>query len=147
MAGELDNLLTQFAERNSLAKPQADASGRYFLLLDGDLEVAVLQGGDCIYLEGRLEPLPADARKAEALLSHRLRLHLARLRDKHEVLSLEADSEDFVLFRQLSVRYLSINDFEQALEDFANSLEFWISRGSESAPLQAPPPTMQMLFP
>ena len=147
MAGELDTLLAQFTERHGLTKAQIDDSGRYFMLLDGDLEVTVFQGGDRIYLEGHLESLPADQRKAEELLGHYLRLHLARLRSKQEVLSLEPGSDELVLFRQLPARSLTITEFEQALEDFANSLEIWINTVAEPAHTLAPPPSIQMLFP
>lgn len=147
MAGELDTLLTQFAERHDLAKLRADANGRYFLLLDGETEVVLLQGGDRIYLEGRLEPLPSDERKAEELLGHYLRLHLARLLDHREVLSLEPGSDHLVVFRQLPARALTMAEFEQALGDFANNLEFWTSNAAEPARTWAPPPTMHMLFP
>ena len=147
MAGELDTVLTQFAERHGLAKLRADASGRYFMLVDGDLEIALLQGGDRIYLEGRLEQLPSDQRKAEELLSHYLRLNLARLQDQQEVLCLEPDGDELVLFRQLPARALTINGFEQALEDFANGLEYWSSGATAADRPLAPPPTMQMLFP
>lgn len=147
MAGELDTVLARFAERHGLAKPQADANGRYFLLLDGELEVALLQGGDRIYLEGRLEPLPSDERKAEELLGRYLRLHLARLRDHQEVLGLEPDGARLVVFRQLSARALTVTEFEQALGDFANNLEFWTSRVAEPARTWGPPPAMHMLFP
>lgn len=147
MAGELDTLLTQFAERHDLAKLRADANGRYFLLLDGETEVVLLQGGDRIYLEGRLEPLPSDERKAEELLGHYLRLHLARLLDHQEVLSLEPDGNHLVVFRQLPARALTMTEFEQALGDFANNLEFWTSNAVEPERAWAPPPTMHMLFP
>ena len=147
MAGELDLLLARFAEHRGLARPRADAGGRYYMLLDGDLEVAVLQGGDRIYLEGRLEPVPADRRKAEELLGHHLRLHLARLREKHEVLSLEPEGDDLVLFRQLPAHALTLREFERALEDFANGLEFWSDRALGPQRTLVPPPEMQMLFP
>lgn len=147
MVGELDTLLTQFAERHDLAKPRADANGRYFLLLDGELEIALLQGGDRIYLEGRLEPLPADERKAEELLGRYLRLHLARLRNHQEVLSLESDGDHLVVFRQLPARALTMTEFEQALGDFTNNLEFWTNNAADPVRTWVPLPTMHMLFP
>ena len=147
MAGELDTIMTQFAERHDLKQLQADGGGRYFILLDGDLEIALLQGGDRIYLEGRLEQVPSDERKAEELLSQYLRLNLAQLQDKQEVLSLEPDSDELVLFRQLPARALSIAEFEKALEEFANGLEYWTSGVTAPVRPLAPPPMMQMLFP
>ncbi|NJN47797.1 MAG: type III secretion system chaperone, partial [Candidatus Competibacteraceae bacterium] len=69
MAGELDMLAAQFAERRQLNQPQRDEQGRYYFLFDGSLEVALFQTGDRVYLEGRLEPIPADNLQAEAVLT------------------------------------------------------------------------------
>ncbi|MEZ5581692.1 MAG: CesT family type III secretion system chaperone [Candidatus Competibacteraceae bacterium] len=147
MAGELDKLAAQFAERRQLNEPHRDEQGRYYFLFDGSLEVALFQTGDRIYLEGRLAPIPADNLQAEAVLTRNLKRHLARLRDKQEVLSMDPEDGRLVLFRQLSARSLSILDFEQAMESFVNGLAFWSEDAGSRPQAAVPPPPMHMLFP
>jgi hypothetical protein len=147
MAGELDTLAAQFAERRQLNQPQRVEQGRYYFLFDGSLEVALFQTGDRIYLEGRLEAIPADNLQAEAVLTRNLKRHLARLQDKQEVLSMDPEDGRLVLFRQLPARSLSILDFEQAMEAFVNGLAFWSEDTGGRPQAATQPPPMHMLFP
>ena len=149
VAGELQQLLSQFAKRYQFATPQLGGDGRCALLLDGDLEVMVLQGGNRIYLEAQVLTLPTDQRQVEELLVQCLHLHLTRLQDKQEVLSVDPEGNDLVLFRPLPALGLTLVDFEQALESFVNSLEFWTANtsGTVASWTAVPLPASQILFP
>ena len=147
MAKELDALLARFAEHRSLNGLNSDIGGRYSILIDNDLEVALFQSGDRLYIEAALESLPADTYKVEQLLRHYLQLQLVRSPNKLETVSLEPDSDRLILFRQLSIKALSLDAFEQVLEEFANSLDFWILNNTTSATHLPAPASMQILFP
>jgi hypothetical protein len=148
MAGELDRLVNQFAQQRRLNSPRHDGQDRYFMLVDDDIEIALFQSGESIYLEGQLEAIPADRQQAEDLLERTLRLHLARLQEHQEVICIDSQENSLVLFRLLPARLLRLADLEKALEAFVNALEFWTGEISQPpARTLAPPPQMRMLFP
>jgi len=146
MAGELDALAQQFAAGHDLRPPTRDEAGLYRFLIDGNLEITLFQHGNQIVIEGRLDPLPSGRNEAGAILEQNLRRHLGRLRDHQEVLSLDPESHQLVLFRQLAARRLTSADFDQAIGDFANGLAFWQnSSGPSTRP--ATPPRQQVFRP
>ncbi len=147
MARELDALVSEFVARREVNQPDRDEQGRYFFVFDEELEVALFQSGDQVFLEGRIGEIPQDRNRAEQLLERSLHKHLVRLRDKREVLSIDPEDGHLVLFRQLPARLLDIIALEKALGEFTNGLEFWTSQFLQSPkPVMAPPP-MHMLFP
>ncbi len=147
MAGELESLLSVFTQQRGMVKPGSDEHGRYYFLFDGDLEVCLFQTGERIYMEGDIGALPPDPVRTEAFLRGRLRRNLARLGDRHEVLSIDPDSDRLVLFRQLPARKLSNLDFDRAMEDFVNALTFWDTETETVSREAVAPPPMRMLFP
>lgn len=146
MAGELENLLRQFARRWSLDDPKPDERGQYFFVLDGNLRITLFQTGNQIYLEGRPGALPEqDPRRTDELLGEILRKHLVGLEKNEEVLSLDSAGDELVLFRHLPSQMLSLADLEIALETFSNRLEFWMRQLSGTQPRFTPP--MHIVFP
>lgn len=147
MAGELEKLLGQFAARWGLGESKPDAQNRYFFVLDGSLRISLFQMGRHIYLEGRPGALPEDVRQAGEQLCEVLRKNLAGLETHEEVLSLDPEVDDLVLFRCLPAQALSLVDLEKAIEAFANRLEFWMRElsGAQSRPTLPPP--MHIVFP
>jgi len=147
MAKELDALMSEFTSRQRLNQPERDDQGRYFFVFDGDLEISLFQSGDRIFVEGYIGELPQERDSAEALLERMLHRHLARLRDKHEVLSINPEDGQLVLFRQLSARILDIRDLEKVLGEFINGLEFCSNEFLQVPKQTTAPPPMHMLFP
>ncbi|MDQ5910694.1 MAG: hypothetical protein QG599_2791 [Pseudomonadota bacterium] len=146
MAGELENLLTQFVARWSLDELRPDEQNRYALVLDGDLRITLFQTGHQIYLEGHPGALAEDTRQAGEQLGNILRKHFAGLQTHEEVLSLDPTSDDLLLFRGLSARTLDVTDLEKAIEAFSNQLEFW-KRELSSGPIRLAPLPMHIVFP
>ena len=146
MPNELESLLQQFAIRWGLDRLRADQQNRYQLVLDGSLHIRLFQNGPFIYLESGIGSLPDDIPQSEKQLEHLLTQSLARLHRHEETLCLDPNRPELMLFRRLPALSLILEDLEQALEGFANQLEFW--RQSQAAPpVQSAPPPLHFIFP
>lgn len=146
MNRELEKLLNPFAAHWGLSELTPDQQGRYSVVLDGHLRIALFQTGPHIYLEARPGALAADARQVAEQLSHLLRKQLAGMEQHEEVLSLDPTTDEVLLFRRMPAQTLSLDQLEKALETFSNRLEFWrreLSWGS-SPPASLP---MHIVFP
>jgi len=147
MARELDSLITALAAHRVLATPERDEQGRFFLLLDGELEVGVLQHGDRIIIEAGVGPVPADPVRAEALLARVLQTGFARLKRRHEVMSIDPDGGGLVLFVEHPLRTMDLKGFERAIAMLAGGLEYWRALlNRDTAPVMSSP-ALQVLFP
>ncbi|EXJ15661.1 CesT family type III secretion system chaperone [Imhoffiella purpurea] len=144
----LSDLLGRFAARRDLGALGADAEGRYRLELDGWLEVRIFQSGGDLFLEGSPGRLPAEDPREPDRIADLLREQVRDLEDQEEVLSLDPEGEDLILFRRLQASGLRLDDFERALESFANRLERWTRRLAADrtvpSPVAAP---MHIIFP
>lgn len=140
MAGELDMLMKQFTDRHRLSDPRRDEEGRYFLLFDGTLEVALFQTGERIYLEAPVVMLPTDKQEAELFLKKCLNKQLVRIPKGEGGLAMHPQEERLIFYRQISARFLAFLDFEQAIEHFVNGLEFWHIACGHAQNIQGPIP-------
>lgn len=147
MSDNLNGLMTRFAERHGLNVPEPDAKGRYYLTFDHSLEVVLFQVYDRIYLEGQLEPVPAERIQAEDVLKRCLQTQLTRLREHQEIVSIDLDRGVLLLFRELPTRDLGFSGFERALEGFVNALAFWRCEPGSGASTPPPLPVMSLFFP
>lgn len=146
MSNELTACLTRFAERWNLGELTTDTLGRYRLEIDGRLTVTVFQTGRHILIESPLGRLPEDARQADESLLAWLTTRLGELRTREEVLTLDPENADLILFRRLPAATLTLETLEQALESFANQLDDWTRRVSRApTPITAMP--LHILFP
>ena len=147
MVNELDTLIAELAVQRGLEQPRQDAAGRFFLLLDGELELGLVQHGDRIVIEGRLGPVPSDPVRAEALLVRVLKDRFARLKRRREVLSIDPEDGELVLFIELAAPALALTGLERGLAALAGSLEYWHEQlARDTAPVM-PSPAMRVLYP
>lgn len=148
MPNHLENLLQQFAARRGIASLEPEQKQRYLLVLDGSLQVSLFQNGACIYLEGSAGVLSDDPRQSQAMLEAILAKTLVHIGTYEATLSLEPDSSNLVLFRRLNADETGVEDLEQALEEFANQLEFWRKSHTARTIHQAPAaPLPYFIFP
>ncbi len=143
MASELDPLVTQFAAGHGLGAPAPDDDGAYHFVID-DLELALFQHGDQILLEGRLGKVAGNRGEARQMLQQCLRRQLGRLRDHPEVLTLDDETDELLLFLRLPARETRAADLDSAVGAFANSLEFW--HQSASCPTRRDAPLRKQVF-
>ncbi len=162
MSNELMALMAALAERRGWRSPQAEL-GRYALVLDLNLELSLFQVDRLLYLEGWIAALPGSGPAREELLRRLLRLHLARIRDHGEVLTLAdaepngadgaepadpaGDARQLMLYWCLDVTTLDLPAFEEALGSFASALDFWVRAAAQAPAPAGPPPGARMLFP
>lgn len=144
MADELAQLLDQFAGRWNLEPTSPDAQGQYLLELDGRLRLTLTQIGTQVYLEGTPGALPADRHLAGERLRTLLAATLTGRGQAEEVLSLDPDRDELVLFRCLAAPDLALDEFERHLEGFANRLDFFMQLMTE--PSRSAPP-LTVLYP
>ena len=128
MAGELETLLEEWAERRQVEAPQSRSDGKHFFVFDGEFEVAASQLGPSIFLETDLVALPGHREAAESLLDRLLKLQLARARTAHEVVSLAPGSDTLMLFRVLRADRIEFRAFQKAMSDFVNAAAFWTAK-------------------
>lgn len=146
MPNELESLLQQFAAHWGVDRLHADPQNRYRLVLDGSLHIHLFQNGPFIYLESAIGSLPDDSAQSEKQLEQLLTQSLAGLERHEETLCLDPDRPELMLFRRLPARALMLEDLEQALEKFANQLEFW-RQSQATPPVQSAPPPLHFIFP
>lgn len=147
MVTEIETLWLEFAARRSLGEIPPDISGRYLLVLDDALRIAIFQSGPSLYLDATLGTLPPANSIPDPLIDL-LRVSLAGFTHHDEVLALDPDGDTLRLYRRLSVASLTLDSFELALESLANRLEHWsrvLSQASISR--NSSPISMQILFP
>ena len=115
--------------------------------LAGDLEIALFQAGDKVYLQGRIVELPSSAVEREDVMDNCLRKHLGQQGTRQEVLCLEPDGAALMMYRMLPARSLDAVGFERALGEFANALDHWMAETGAENRVAYSPSTMRMLFP
>ncbi|MCP5090632.1 MAG: type III secretion system chaperone [Gammaproteobacteria bacterium] len=120
MPSELETLLTEWSRKRDIEVMPRDEEGRHYLVFDGEHEVMLSQMGDSIYLESDLAQLPADRQGAEELLERLLRTQLAR--SGESVLSIADSGEHLSMFQVVRTSKATLNNFEDALGEFVNSL-------------------------
>ena len=147
MENKLDTLIAELATQRDLSQPRQDEAGRFFLLLDGELELSLMQHADRIVIEGRVGPVPGDPVRAEALLARALKARFARLKRRSEVLSIDPENGELVVFIELAAPALALSGLERGLAALAGSLEYWREQlARDTAPVM-PSPAMRVLYP
>jgi hypothetical protein len=138
-----DQLIGVFAERRGLRGVLPDASGAYVFTFDESFEVAMqARSRTQAVLSAELAPLPADPDDAEERLRKALRVGLARMRERPEVLTVAGNR--LLVYLPLTFPDLDVEAFEEVVETFLQSLEDWKSALAEAP---RPPAAFTMLYP
>jgi hypothetical protein len=67
------------------------------------------------------------------------------MKTQREVLSLDKEAREVILYREVATDGLSAGDFEETVEGFVNTLEYWVKvAGAEP---EGGPPPFSMIFP
>lgn len=117
--------LSNYFDRKNLQVAEARADGAVVLLLDKRYRVFCRPAshGDLI-LESHLVFLPDDIYLADELISHALMASWVRMREHADVPVLSDDENEITLQQRVSID-ATADEFENALEEFANSLVQW----------------------
>ncbi|MGB2680637.1 MAG: CesT family type III secretion system chaperone [Candidatus Competibacter sp.] len=138
--------MRQLAERLGLEELRPDASGEYALFFDDTLEVRCASMGKSLRLRGSIGKRSASSPEAEGQMKTLLRHSLARMKDRPEIVSLDAATGEFILHRVLALEQLRIESLEQALGDYLNRLEYWRDLFDGTATARRGP-ALTLLFP
>lgn len=127
----LQEPLTVLCEEIGLAPPIPDALGHYVLEIDGhQLRFLALSKGRIVMigLVGSVSGFVDKRRQSRnQLLSQCMTLQAARFSKQaiREVLTLEASTDEMVLWRSFEAYELNISSFLAAAESMLNEMEFW----------------------
>lgn len=149
MAIELDTLLSRWTDRRGVELDEIDDEGRHHFVFDGEHEVACFQAGERIFLQSGLRALPTQRDNAAALVDSFLKLQLARAHRSPEIMTIDKDNGQLVLFRQLDANAIETADFDDAISSFVNAVAFW-SKQNVSGPVARSPfaaPASQFVYP
>ncbi len=146
---QIKDLMQAMAQRQGWGEQQPEEDGSFRLVFDDELEIRCFQVGNRLYLQSELgwQP-PADSREARESLAGMLRVSFARTLQQDQSLCLNPQSGRLELYRVVPVELADAFFFEEALEDFANDLEFWqgqTSKNAQTRTMRMPP--MNMMFP
>jgi hypothetical protein len=130
MNDALNEPLLVLCQEIGLTPPAPDARGQHVLVIDGqELRVLTLAQGRVVVLGviGTLSSLAEKRGGSERLLADCLTVQAARLAAQAipEVLTLEPDSGELVLWRAIAPHGLSVPVFLNVAESMLNELEFW----------------------
>jgi hypothetical protein len=135
---EFATVLEGFAGRLGLGAVEADGDGVYRLVFDDALEAEfVPRGTTHVRVQGAVGDDPTEMPGAEQALEELLRVNLARLRRRGEVLSFDQGSRKLVLSRLVALDGLNAELFCVVIEEFLDSLS--LCRAAFSNALGGPP--------
>jgi len=123
---EPEQLIKSLAQKLNHDPPEPGENGEYVWTFDEGLTVRFIPGGkETLILHGGVAKVPGDEREADELLKGMLKLNLARMKKQKEVLSLDRESGEVILYLKVPTTDLSAEDFEEVMEGFLNTLEYW----------------------
>ena len=125
MGKELKKCLDEWARRCGVSSADADDDGVRFLVFDNKYEIRLSQIGRTVYLAADLGRLPEGRAAAGTVLDRLMALQLSCSQGAAEVLALDDESANLVLFRRLEAGDLDLSYFDLALSHFVNELEFF----------------------
>ena len=131
-----DNLMQTVAERNAIGKLDF-RNNRYYLTIDGRIEVACFQTGGKFYLHGILARLPTKPSEQQELLTTLLQKNLGLAMTQRVSLCMEPETDELALSTTRSALGLTEDIIEECLAEFANNYEYFLSlmvRDTQSMP-------------
>jgi len=131
MNSSLSEMISALCDETGVPVPAADARGIYVLAVENhELRVQPLGHGRFVLLgligrAGNIAEHRSESR--QAMLSTCLNLQAARFSKlgTPEVLTLEPESDELVLWRSFEEHQVSIGSFLHAAESLINETEFW----------------------
>ncbi|MFH0787899.1 MAG: type III secretion system outer membrane ring subunit SctC [Pseudomonadota bacterium] len=114
---------------------EPDQEGRFTLVFDERLPVHCFPWGrQEMILSGTVVRVPDNEMQAEDKLTRLLKKNLSNLSNPQEVLSLEKESGEIILYLRIALDGMGLYDFMGILENFVNRLEFWKKFAGEAEP-------------
>ena len=139
----LSLVLDEFARRNAVETPQADAEGRFHIVVD-DVEVACFERFGLLHFVSPLGPVPEAPEDGRAWLRRLLNHALKRMLQSRSVPALAEDGAAF-LFGRCRIADLSVGELESRIEAHVNALEHYrrvLRDAVAPRPMRAPAPTV-----
>lgn len=114
-------LLDEFAGRNAIEMPRADAEGRFHILVD-DVEVACFERFGRLHFVSPLARVPESPEGRRAWLQRLLNHALGRMKQSRSTPAVLEDGSAF-LFGRCEIADVSVQDLESRIEAHVTTLE------------------------
>ena len=138
----LKDLIKQLADTLEIEPPNPNDNGEYSFTLDDSHTVEISsRNNDEVLLHTPIGDPLKESEDNKELLKNVLQWNLVRLKENHEILTWEPETNQLVLFKQIPTSDLSEKPISKQLEDFLNNLEFWnnaIKEGPNNAASRLP---------
>ena len=121
-----DQLMKSVAQRNDMGELDF-RDNRYYLSIDNHMELACFQANGKFYLHGVIAQLPPKPDDRQALLKKLLQKHLGLNQTQRISLSIEPDSDELSLSTTRPTLGLNVDVIEEALAEFANNYEYFLT--------------------
>lgn len=140
-----ETLLIKFCKFMDLDANDCQKDNRYEFTFDDHLTVNCIPDGENrLIMYGTAGRVPESARETADVLKNLLQINLVRMKHQKEILSIDLDVGEIVLYNRVTINDLTVEEFEEIMEHFINNLEFWCDSAGERPPSAQPFP---MMFP
>ena len=117
-----DNLMESFARNNDVGELDF-RDNKYYIVLDGTVDLACFKNGENCYFHGILDELPEKPSEQENLLISLLKINLSLINSEKACLCIEPDGRHLGLFLIRPLQGLDEVEMEKALVEYINFLE------------------------
>lgn len=121
-----DNLIKSVAERHSMGR-LVFRDNRYYISIDGHIELACFQANGKFYLHGILAKLPSKTDDQQKLLKTLLQKSLGLAMTQRVSLCIEPDTDELALSLTRPAIGLNEEVVEEAFAEFANNFEYFLT--------------------
>jgi hypothetical protein len=122
----LENLIQDLSDRLEIDFPAAGEDGNLSITFDDDLTVSFVPSGRrAAFLCGTVGTTPQGEQAADDWYRDLLKRNLAVMKTQVEVLCLAADAGEVLLHRQIDLQAMDPDRFEETVEGFVDTLEYW----------------------
>ena len=138
-----EHLMKSVADKHNLGELDF-RDNRYFITIDGHMEVACFQANGRFYIYAVIAALPEKERDRDELLQKLLQKSLGLAMTQRVNLCIEPDSDALALYLTRPLQGLNEDIIEESLGMFANNHEFFLKQVHEDVIVMPSAPTMIM---
>ena len=132
--------ITELCHTLGTQVPEPNEHGAYIFPFEGGLELTCSQHKGGIMLSAPVAPVPEDEQVSEDLCRKLLHTSLGIIQKSPDVLSLDAKSAQFVLYRRFIEDTHQVVRFADAVEEFLNTLELVREKARQKRTAASVPP-------
>lgn len=143
-----DQLIAGLAKSLELDEIPKNDDGHWFVSFDDLPTIELLQlAGTTLLVRVQVATLPAEGRERQDAISNQLKLNMSQLKHQPETLGLDKTTGAVLLYRTLKSNEIDQPQFNQQIEQFVNTLEWWQQALSGAAASNTSPMSLAQMSP